>query len=339
MPVIRENPSKSIVATLLAAVMLLMSGCNPGQPPATATPTIQADGATIIIPTLQSSATTSTEIPQDEAAGPSVVSPTAAAMTSSGELATAVPPPTETATPFMETPPPTTNPRAVSTLKPRPAVMKISRPGPYSKLSSPIRLEALITPGEDGLVYVNLYGENGRLIVSQILDFRGYDTRSFYISPEIPFQINSAAELSRITVHVNDQFGQMIHLISVDVILLQYGSSDETIPEIELEPYLVRSPGEGALIRGGVLVVEGSARPVTDSPLMVELVDMQGNVVGSGETQLLPPSESSSHMPFQVIVPYSVTGRTRVRMTLKQESTTRIPGTVWLSSSVIFLDP
>lgn len=229
--------------------------------------------------------------------------------------------------------------RSVSVLKPRTATMKITSPGPYSKVSSPVKLNALISPGDDRRVYVSLIGEDGRVIDSQILDFGNYDSRRFNITAEIPFSINSAAELARIELYVVDQFGLKIQLISVDVILIQYGDSEITPNEIELEPYIISTPGEGTVVSGGVLVVEGIARTVTDGPLIVDLVDEKGGIVGSGETKVSPPSERNSHMPFQVIVPYSVDYRTRVRLTVRQDSTGRIPGTVWLSSLVIFLDP
>lgn len=330
-------PLKPITLVILI-VALAVTSCQPSQNLEDATATLSASGATVIVPTLQQVQPTPTVEPLTTTGNQNIQENTPAATIE--PVVSVVVPPTEpagqVATP---TSPSRSALRPTPTMKPRPAVMNITRPGAYSKLSSPIKLEALISPGEDGLVYVNLIGEDGRIIVSQILDFRGYDSRTFFISPEIPFQINSAAELGRIVVFINDQFGQIIQLISVDVILIQYGDSDETPNEIELEPYMVRLPGEGALINGGILVVEGSARLVNDSPLFVDLVNEKGMVVGTGETQVSPPSEGSSHMPFQVIVPYSVDRRTRVRMTLRQESTTRIPGTVWLSSSVIFLDP
>ncbi|MHB8191763.1 MAG: hypothetical protein ACYDGL_00610 [Bellilinea sp.] len=327
-----------IAAALL--MLLFISACQPGQPTNTPPSFVPSVGVTVIVPTTQPA----TETPSPEATT-GVVEP------QTGERTPVIETPAPTANPVAIAPTtgpvlvstPTTGsfllPRAAATAKPRAAAMKITHPGPYSKVSSPIELDALISPGDDRRVYVNLFGEDGRIIVSQILDFGTYDSKRFNISPNIPFQINSAAELARLEIYVIDQFGQKIQLISVDLILIQYGDSDETANDIELEPYLVTSPREGTLTNGGVLVVEGTARPVADSPLIVELINEKGVVVGSGETQVSPPSEGSSHMPFQVIVPYTVDGRTRVRMTVRQESTTRIPGTVWLSSTVIFLDP
>lgn len=325
------------------ALMMVLSAAScqgdlpPGDNQPTALPTV---GVTVLVPTVQPTR----EIPQQPSPNIQTVRPT--------EVVTMiVETPTQISQPFgipttdnqsQSLTPTSGGPlikRSVPVPKPRTANMKITGPGPYSKVSSPVKLNALISPGDDRRVYVNLIGENGRLTDSQILDFGSYDSRRFNITAEIPFEINSAAELARIEVYVIDQFGLKIQLISVDVILIQYGDSEITPDDIELEPFIISTPGEGTVVSGGVLVAEGIARTVTDGPLIIDLVDEKGGIVGSGETKVSPPSERNSHMPFQVIVPYTVEHRTRVRLTVRQESTGRIPGTVWLSSLVIFLDP
>jgi len=217
--------------------------------------------------------------------------------------------------------------------------MRITKPGAYSKVSSPIQLEALISPGDDSLVHIDLIGEDGRIIVSEVLDFRNYDAKNFYITPEIPFIINSAAELARIIVYTHDMFGQRISLVSVDVLLLQLGGSDISAPLVEFEPYLVTTPREGTLITGGTVTVDGAARVVNDQPLVIELINEEGAIVGSAEVLVSQPSDTLVHVPFQVSVLYTVTHRTRVRMSMRQESATRISGTVWMSSTILFLDP
>ena len=226
-----------------------------------------------------------------------------------------------------------------ATPAPQLAKMRIVEPGPYSKVSSPIQMKALISPGDDGLVHVDLIGEDGRLMVSEVLDFHNYDAKNFYITPEIPFQIASAAELARLVVYTNDMFGQMISLVSVDVLLIQLGGSDLTPSQIEFEPYLVNTPREGSLIAGGTVVINGAARLVNNNPLIIELIDEKGVVVGTGEVQVSQPSDGVTHVPFQLSVPYSITHRVRVRLAIHQESATRIPGTVWMSSTILFLDP
>lgn len=328
------------LAGLTLTMGLFLSACQaevPAEIQSTADPTF---GVTVIVPPSQPNDSVPVQLPPT-----AVVLPPTASISNTSSPPPSVGQPVGIITPGNPVPsitPTAGGPlvrRSVPSPKPRAATMKFTRPGPYSKLSSPIKINALISPGDDRRLYVNLIGEDGRLIDSQILDFGNYDSLRFNITAEIPFKINSAAELARIEMYVVDQFDLKIQQITVDVILIQYGDSEETPSEIELEPFIVSVPGEGTIVSGGVLVVEGIARTVTDGPLIVDLVDERGGIVGTGETHVSPPSERNSHMPFQVIVPYTVDYRTRVRLTVRQESTGRIPGTVWLSSSVIFLDP
>ncbi|MHB0988844.1 MAG: hypothetical protein ACYC3P_09310 [Bellilinea sp.] len=326
-------------AALMLAVLLISAGCQseaaPGLRKTSPVERIPVTGTPTNLPELPAPAITETpsqETPVDLAVPPvELVVPSLSVLVST---------PTPTIEPLAS---PTATMRsfrpASATPPPPMAKMRITKPGPYSKLSSPIQMEALINSGDDGLVYVDLIGEDGRLMVSEVLDFRNYDAKNFYISLEIPFRINSAAELARLVVYTKDMFGQMISLVSVDVLLMQMGGSDLTAPEVALEPYRVDTPREGTLITGGTVSINGSARPVNNNPLIIELIDEKGAVVGSGSVQVSQPSDGITHVPFQVDVPYAVTHRVRVRLAIHQESATRIPGVVWMTSTILFLEP
>lgn len=246
--------------------------------------------------------------------------------------------PTRTRFP-TRTPTPSRTPTVTQTPTPPLAYMRIQKPGPYSKVSSPLQVEALVSPGEDGYVYVELIGEDGRIITRQALDYRSFMNRYFYINPEVPFELNTAAETARLVVRVQDRFQRPVYLCSVEVVLMRLGRSEVTAPVIVQEPYVVRSPREGAVIGGGVLRVIGLARLVNDRPLIFELIDEGGRMVGSAVVEHSQPYGDLSHVPFDVFIPYSVEGETPVRMIIRQESATRIPGTVWLSSMLLTLQP
>ena len=105
-------------------------------------------------------------------------------------------PPTHTFTPTItvemtETPRPkwpyptrTFTNTATATVTPTPtpplARMHITKPGLYSKIISHYRMEAMVLPGADGLVSVRLVGEDGRLIINQLLDY-SYHTREQFV--------------------------------------------------------------------------------------------------------------------------------------------------------------
>ena len=97
---------------------------------------------------------------------------------------TATPEPTAT-----RTRPPTATPTVTLTPTPPFAYLHITRPGLFSKLISPYRMEAMVQPGEDGLVRIEVIGEDNRLIANQVLDYRDYMNRRFWIAPFLEFQI------------------------------------------------------------------------------------------------------------------------------------------------------
>ncbi len=85
--------------------------------------------------------------------------------------------------------------------------------------------------------------------------------------------------------------------------------------------------------------VIGLARLVNDQPLIFDLVDEQRRLVGSATLEHSQPYGDLSHVPYEVFIPYRVEGDTGVRLIIRQESATRIPGTVWLSSRLLTLQP
>ena len=138
---------------------------------------------------------------------------------------------------------------------------------------------------------------------------------------------------------VEDQFKRKIAVSSVDLILLALGDNETTPSVVDLEPYIIRYPYPDQTIWGGKLWVSGVARRVNDSPLIIELINEEGNVVGASRIEVPPPTAEMSHMPFGEEIPYFVEGSTSVRLTIRQDSNQRIPGVVALSSITIVLEP
>ncbi len=219
------------------------------------------------------------------------------------------------------------------------AVLRIDRPGRMSKVISPFRAELGVTPGEDGSVHIDLIGEDGRYISRQVLSYGSYKGKSIGIAPDIEFQISAVAETARLVIFINDKTGRVRNLTSLDLILLSIGDNEINPAEDQREAYIVRKPKEDDVITGGVLHLEGLARPVNASPLIFELVAENGSVVGQTSLTVPPPSGDLSHTPYTVDIPYIVNDVTPARLVIRQESTTRIPGIVELSSRELILAP
>lgn len=234
---------------------------------------------------------------------------------------------------------PTNTPTITPTPTPPLAYFRINNIAPYSIVISPIQPQAIASPGDDGLIYLTLIGENGRTISREGLNFRNYLGRQVGIAPEIAFTPIGVAETARLEISSIDRYNRTIALTSVEVVLLQLGNNVISRPADLTEPYLIRQPDEGDTIRGGLLHVKGLARILNANPLIIEVIDTNGSVIGREEVLVHAPSDEASHIPFEVYLPYTVTESTNVRLTIRQESNSRIPGTIALTSFEIILAP
>jgi len=197
----------------------------------------------------------------------------------------------------------------------------------------------MVEPGDDGYVYFDLIGEDGR-IINHVEDNLKYNLgQHIIIVPKIDFQTNAVAESARLVMYTRDAAGRMISLTSVDIFLLSIGESVVTTPNLQQEPFLVRGPSSGDSISGGVVHLIGLVKPLSNKPLVVELIDDQQNVIGTANLHIAPPTGKLSHTPFEVDIPYSITQEEKVRLSLRQESDTRIPGDVGLFSLMLDLQP
>ncbi len=234
---------------------------------------------------------------------------------------------------------PTRTPTITPTPMPPLAYFRINNLGMYSKVVSPVRPESIISPGEDGLVHVEIIDPEGNRISNEVFNHRTNIGRHFLIAPEIDFVVDGVAELARLQVSSYDRFQRTMWLTSVDLILLAIGENQITAPTDFTEPYIIRQPVAEDEISGGMLEVKGLARILTDTPLIIECVDPQGVILCADEIQLHASMDGVSHIPFSAFLPYEVKEATNIRLTFRQESSTRIAGTISLYSFEITLLP
>lgn len=339
---------------LAVGVLLACSACalpvrgNP--PPIESTPTIPvtaslpAGASASPAPTRGPSLTASPSRPAASA------TPTATAITDTPGPPTETPTitltPTRTLTPTLTrwvwstfTPIPTRTPTITLTPTPPAAYLRFLRPGAFSRLLSPIQVEASVSPGEDGLVLVELLGEDGRLLAQQRLDYHEYINRSIAITPKLNYSINGVSELGRLILTVKDQFGRKVAITSEDLVLFSIGGNDFAPAGVSIAPYIFRSPVPDQVIQGGSLHVRGLARPVNQNPVILELLDEQGQVLASSQLKIDLPSGSLSHNPFDADLDYQISAPVRARLTIRQDSASRIPGSVALWSVPVNLEP
>ncbi len=356
----RPNYSGQAAALLLVVVML--SACGGGWVPAGQVPTTIVSETPTLLPTpteftpiaetapgevtIISESETPTAQPTPSATAKPTI--TGTPLAPEQQIATLLvewegtptpgPAPTRTRTP-TRTPTRTSTPTITPTPLPPYGQLRIARPGHLSKVTSPLRTEMFVKPGEDGQLHIDLIGEDGRYITRQLLNYSQYMNRNIGITPEISFEIAAVAETARLSVSTVDKFGRTIALTSLDLILLSFGEDEINPPVYQQEPYIVREPKPDAVITGGTLRLSALARPVNDSALIAELISETGQIIAGSSILVPPPTGDLSHTPFTLQIPYAVTDITPARLTIRQASANRILGTVALYSQLVVLAP
>ena len=264
------------------------------------------------------------------------------------------PPPTATPSQDQATPVPssTVSPRFTAsptvtifarTLMPTPTAtlpdssIQIRIPGPMSKVTSPLVLRGSVKPGQDGRIQIELVGEDGQLLLRKVDSYpisRGWA----YLSEELDFEINGVAEIGRLQISTYDEYNRQIALESVGLILLSMGEDDLNPPLDMAEPIVIDEPRPFKLIQGGWVWVSGKARVSSQRPLIIELIDAAGKVVGYRQADVTP-LEDGVYSSFGIEVPYEVKGATWVRLSVKEISNSRIEGVLRLASIEIMLSP
>jgi hypothetical protein len=270
---------------------------------------------------------------------PTVVVQTAQAAMATNLAGTPSATPTQTLPP-TETPTPTDTPTPIPTvtLTPSPsapsAQIRILSPGPMSKVTSPMTLRIQIVSGGSELVQVDLQGEDGRLL-SRNLERVPSWPGGYYFPLKIPFEVRAAAEVGRIIISTKDGFGRIQSQLGMRVLLLSVGS-DEITPEGDpAERAVFYEPlREDAIAQDGVLTVEGRFLPFNDQPVVLELLDPGGKVVGLRVLDFIGTDEQL----FSTTIPYKVTEPTQVLLTLRQDDD-RLDGQIYVYSQEILLNP
>ncbi|MBW8011083.1 MAG: hypothetical protein FVQ83_07570 [Chloroflexi bacterium] len=214
----------------------------------------------------------------------------------------------------------------------------IYRPGDLSKVTSPFRLVANLEPGPNGRVHVELFGEDGRTLSRKILNVMiPASMTRFNVLTDLDFEIVGVAEAARLQVSVDDEFGRLRALASIDLILISVGPTELTRYRDTLENIIIQQPFANVMIQGETLLITGLARTDSEQPLAVELIDRDGNIVSYGMATVVF-QEGEEYAFFAAEITYNVDEPTWVLITVR-ELGFNIPGTVHLSSVEIVLSP
>lgn len=222
------------------------------------------------------------------------------------------------------------------TLDPSRILLRIVQPGPMSKVVSPIDFVVHIAPDYTGATRVELIGEDGTKIYSK--DFKTFPNIGYYarLEDKISFGIKGASEIARLQVSTFDEKKRLKAFNSVRVLLLAIGENEFTPPYAAQDRMLLRYPKVGAEISGGNLPITGEFLPTDNQPLVFELIDINGNVLGSRILQLEPMD--GKYQQFTTVIPYQLAKKTPARLIIRQ-SDDRIDGLAYLFSIKLQISP
>jgi len=218
--------------------------------------------------------------------------------------------PTLTAIPATSTLPPTATQSPSDQPEIPNAQIQMRMPGQLSKVTSPITIHAYLKPGNDGVVQVELLGEDRRVLTRQIVTLPWvdrYGRSTLYIKLE--YEIPAAAEAGRLVISTTDEFGRLNAVNSTSLILMSLGEADLVPPPDLLTQIFIQLPSPRTLIQGKNLLVHGFARPVSDDYLLLQLVGEDGNILGKRVTNLETPGDNG-YGSFTAEVSYQVSEAT-----------------------------
>ncbi|MBL7161961.1 MAG: hypothetical protein ISS57_05090 [Anaerolineales bacterium] len=212
----------------------------------------------------------------------------------------------------------------------------IFNPGPLSKVVSPISLVAYVVPGADERARVELWGEDGRLMYRKIFNFTTPNPQGRVVT-KFGFETPGVAEIGHLSIQTQDEYGRVMALASIDLILLSSGEADISMASDTLAPIVIQIPGDKELIQGDKILIEGLARTASEQPLLVELVAADGRILGSRLAGVIP-TEKGEHHSFATEIPYQITAPTWVRIIVSERGG-RLPGPVNISTVEVLLSP
>jgi hypothetical protein len=214
----------------------------------------------------------------------------------------------------------------------------ILRPGAGSQLTSPFRVRGWAGPSWNGRIELRLIGEDGRLISEMATYLFAIPGNAGPYTTEMEFVTPLVAEAARLEVYnLSREDGQPDHMASVNVILLSIGSPLIHYNIHGPEKLQLVQPKEFDTLRGGSVVVKGIGWADSDEALFADVLDSQGNVIGSSKF-MIDAERIGSVGSFEVEVPYQVESSQVGRIAIYEPSAS-IPGMIHYTSVIVNLRP
>jgi len=197
-----------------------------------------------------------------------------------------------------------------------PALINILSPGDESAVTSPIDLTAEIQPEGDGLVRVSLVDRQNTVLARQLIQTDQNNPSSCKFSTHLAFEITTESAPALLTLALQDEYHRPLALRSVLLTLHANGTATITEQSKNTSWLEIDQPVAHESLSGGNFRVEGRVTPLTQKPVIFELITDTGGVIGSSQLAI---QESNAPIDFSIQLSYAFITTTRnVRMVVRQ---------------------
>lgn len=202
-----------------------------------------------------------------------------------------------------------------SMARPAPGIT-IRSPGDSSTVTSPIAVSAEMVPGADGLIRLVLTDERNNTLSRQLLRIDSDVDGPIPFKTALPFELPGPDTEALLTLSTQDIYHRPLALRSVLLTLTTSGEAQINRPP-SAAPWLeITFPEPLDIITGGQFTILGTVTPVTDNPVIFELITDSGGVIGSAQLAVTEPGQA---VTFEQPISYGYIKKIRdVRLVMRQ---------------------
>ena len=257
--------------------------------------------------------------------------------------------PSETPTPLQvvsETPTPewspTPEPSPVTTVtaeapvRPDEAIL-LQEPGPGSRVKSPVRVVGFADPTFEQNLVVRIVAADGTELAQVPTNIEADVGQRGRFALEVPLQLGAEQNIFIQVYATSPRDGGLTHLSSTGVFFSPGRLENISIQEPHPERIAIFQPQPGTTINNGIVHVEGFALASFEQTLVVEILNRDGEVIGSQPVTVQAP-DLGQPGPFSADVAYSLSEPGPGRVVVRDPSPA-FGGDVHLSSVELNLEP
>lgn len=195
----------------------------------------------------------------------------------------------------------------------------ILQPASGSRLTSPIVLQGEADTTFEQTLGVQLRLPDGTVVTQTNAQIDAELGQRGNFSVEIPFQVSGEQQAFLQVFSSSPRDGGILHLSSSGVVLLESGTAEIRQAVSSSEQISILEPVVGGRVSGGVAHISGWGWASFEQTLLVELLDADGNVLGSIPVTVAS-AEPGQPGPFQADISYTVASEMPGRVSVRDVS-------------------